>query len=138
MHFFFFFMLSLFLCVPTFLASGEMGGAYPAMTGLQATNPALQRNSVTMQPSYSEGVVDSNYLLGPGDYLDIMLENSYLSAKVYPDGSIIIEECGIVNVAGKTIAQAREEILKAVAKRYDPKYCFVQLAQMKKMIVNVM
>ncbi|PWL00168.1 polysaccharide biosynthesis/export family protein [Hallerella porci] len=138
MHFLKILMLSLFLCVPTILASEEMGGAYPAMTGLQTTNPAFQRNSVTMQPSYSEGVVDSNYLLGPGDYLDIMLENSYLSAKVYPDGSIIIEECGIVNVAGKTIAQAREEILKAVAKRYDPKYCFVQLAQMKKMIVNVM
>ena len=67
-----------------------------------------------------------------------MLENTYLSAKVYPDGSIVIEECGSVNVAGKTLAQAREDILKMVADRYNPKYCFVQLAQMKKMIVNVM
>ena len=116
-------------------AAGE--GGFAGITA--SSGPAtLQRNAVTMQPSYSEGVVDSSYVLGPGDYLDIMLENTYLSAKVYPDGSVIIEECGVVNVAGLTISQAREEILKAVAVRYNPKYCFVQLAQMKKMIVNVM
>lgn len=33
---------------------------------------------------------------------------------------------------GKTIAEAREEILKLVSTRYNPKYCFVQLAQLKK------
>ena len=128
-----------FVCFPAILFAAESGGsAYPSFSSMPQQSSSLQRNSVTMQPSYSEGVVDSNYILGPGDYLDIMLENTYLSAKVYPDGSIVIEECGSVNVAGKTLAQAREDILKMVADRYNPKYCFVQLAQMKKMIVNVM
>lgn len=107
-------------------------------SSLNSQTSSIQRNSVTMQPTYSEGLVDSSYKLGPGDYLDIMLENTYLSAKVYPDGNVVIEECGAVNVAGMTIAEAREEILKMVSKRYDPKYCFVQLAQLKKIIVNVM
>lgn len=98
----------------------------------------LQRNTETMQPSYSEGTVDSSYKLGPGDFLDIMLEDKYLAVQVYPDGNITIEECGSVYVAGKTLSEAREEILKVVSKRYNPQYCFVQLAQLKRFIVSVM
>lgn len=111
-----------------------------SLQALSASNAtaSVTRNTITMQPSYSEGVIDSSYKLGPGDYLDITLENTYLSVKVYPDGNIIIEECGAVNVAGKTLAEARKEILELVSKRYNPEYCFVQLAQLKKIIVNVM
>ncbi len=121
------------------LCSGLFAADVGAFSSIAASSPSpLQRNSVTMQPTYSEGLVDSTYKLGPGDYLDIMLENNYLSAKVYPDGNVVIEECGAVNVAGMTVAEARDAILKLASKRYDPKYCFVQLAQLKKIIVNVM
>lgn len=137
MHFLKFLIPSLILFgIPAFLCGAEPIGGLSALASTPSTS--FQRNSVTMQPTYSEGLVDSSYKLGPGDYLDIMLENTYLSVKVYPDGNVVIEECGSVNVAGKTIAEAREEILKIVAKRYNPKYCFVQLAQLKKIIVNVM
>lgn len=132
------FLLILF-CAPGALLAQETSQLQSLMTTSGTTaSVSLQRNSVTMQPTYSEGLVDSTYKLGPGDYLDIMLENTYLSAKVYPDGTIVIEECGTLNVAGMTMAEAREAILKLVAKRYDPKYCFVQLSQLKKIIVNVM
>lgn len=128
-------ILAIFLLLCTDLFSADIS----AFSSVTTNSPSsFQRSSVTMQPTYSEGLVDSTYKLGPGDYLDIMLESNYLSAKVYPDGNIVIEECGSVNVAGKTIAEAREEILKLVSTRYNPKYCFVQLAQLKKIIVNVM
>lgn len=130
----FFGLAILFFCMASFAADL---GSFQTLSQ-SAIPSAVTRNSVTMQPSYSEGVVDSSYKLGPGDYLDITLENTYLSVKVYPDGSIIIEECGSLNVAGMTLSEAREAILKLVSKRYDPKYCFVQLAQLKKIIVNVM
>ncbi|HOG69168.1 MAG TPA: polysaccharide biosynthesis/export family protein, partial [Fibrobacteraceae bacterium] len=62
-----------------------------------------------------EGVIDSSYKLGPGDYLDIMLEQDFFSLQILSDGSIAIEECGIVQIAGKTLAEAREEIVKVAS-----------------------
>ena len=96
------------------------------------------RSSVAMEPSFAESPVDSNYVLGPGDFLDLMLEENYLSVQVYPDGSVAIEECGGVVVGGKTLAEARELILDLVAKRYKRDQCFVQLAALKKFKVNAM
>lgn len=127
-----------YCAVNAFAISGDASYSASQLLENSGTGGSLSRNSIVMTPATSEGVVDSNYKLGPGDYLDIVLEDTYLSVQVYPDGAIIINECGSVNVAGKTIAEAREAILQIVAKRYNPKYCFVQLAQMKKFKVNVM
>ena len=96
------------------------------------------RSSVAMQPATAESPVDSSYVLGPGDFLDLMLEENYLSVQVYPDGSVAIEECGGVVVGGKTLAEARELILDLVSKRYKRDQCFVQLAALKKFKVNAM
>ncbi|WP_173366171.1 polysaccharide biosynthesis/export family protein [uncultured Fibrobacter sp.] len=96
------------------------------------------RSSVALTPAYAEATVDSSYILGPGDFLDLMLENAYLSVQVYPDGSVAIEECGSVNVGGKTLAEARELILDLAAKRFKREECFVQLAALKKYKVNAM
>ena len=133
--------ISLFLvsCFSALLWAGESGNMNSLSSTLSVSaNGTLTRNSTVMTPSYSEGMVDSTYLLGPGDFLDIMLEDTYLSVQVYPDGSVAIDECGVVNVGGKKLSEARTEILKIVAKRYNPQYCFVQLAQLKKFRVNVM
>ncbi len=133
--------VSLFLITifSAFLWAGDGTGMDALSSKLSASaNETLTRNAVVMTPAYSESVVDSSYLLGPGDFLDIMLEDTYLSVQVYPDGSVAIDECGVVNVGGKTISQARSEILKIVAKHYNPQYCFVQLAQLKKFRVSVM
>ena len=96
------------------------------------------RSSIALEPAFAEVSVDSSYVLGPGDFLDIMLEENYLSVQVYPDGSVAIEECGAVNVGGKTLAEARELILDLAAKRYKRDQCFVQLAVLKKFKVNAM
>ena len=96
------------------------------------------RSSVALQPSFSEVPVDSSYILGPGDFLDLMLEDNYLSVQVYPDGTVAIEECGAVKVGGHTLAEAREMILDLAAKRYKREQCFVQLAALKKFKVNAM
>ena len=96
------------------------------------------RSSIALTPTYAEISVDSSYVLGPGDFLDLMLEDNYLSVQVYPDGSIAVEECGAVNVGGKTFAEARELIMELVSKRYKREYCFVQLAALKRFKVNAM
>ena len=101
-------------------------------TGLPA------RSVISLDPSFAEVAVDSSYKLGPGDFLDLMLEDNYLSVQVGPDGSIAIEECGVVNIGGKTLAEARELILELVSKRFKRDMCFVQLASLKRFKVNAM
>ncbi len=96
------------------------------------------RSNVALTPTYAEVAVDSNYVLGPGDFLDLMLEDQYLSVQIYPDGSLSVEECGAVNVGGKTLSEARQLILDMVSKRYKREFCFVQLSVLKKFRVNAM
>ena len=123
------------LCVSVFADDDlfQSSGAFSAKKG-----GISSRSSAALQPSFSEVPVDSTYILGPGDFLDLMLEDNYLSLQVYPDGSVAIEECGAVVVGGKTLAEARELILDLAAKRYKRDQCFVQLAALKKFKVNAM
>lgn len=100
--------------------------------------PVSSRGNVSLQPNIAEGAIDSLYELGPGDFLDIFLENAYFSVQVNPDQTIIIEEVGAIEVGGKTFYEAKKEILDKVASRYDIRYCYVQLAKLKSFKVNVM
>lgn len=96
------------------------------------------RGNVSLQPVYMESMVDSSYVLGPGDFLDLFLENTYFSAQVNPDGTIAIDECGSVAVGGKTLQEAKKAILKQTSTKFDPKYSFVQLSRLKTFKVSVM
>ena len=109
-----------------------LGKGYVIGEGISA------RGAASLTPMYAEMAVDSNYVLGPGDFLDLMLEDKYLSIQIYPDGSVAIEECGAVNVGGKTFGEAQKLILDLVAKKYKREFCFVQLAALKKFRVNAM
>lgn len=123
----------LFICISAF--------AEPSMLGTSFSSPSKNfsvRGNASLQPAFAEVQVDSSYVLGPGDFLDLMLEDRYLSVQVYPDGSVAIEECGSVVVGGKTLSEARELILNLVSKYFNREYCFVQLAALKKFRVNVM
>ena len=114
------------------------GNPYLSSSLTGGTSTIAPRSNVALSPAYAENPVDSTYLLGPGDFLDIGLENNYLTVQVYPDGSVAIEECGSVNVLGKTLAEAREMILELVSKRYKREFCYVQLSVLKRFRVNIM
>lgn len=129
------FIATILLLALSAFADGE---AYLNSTLMGGSNAPSPRNSATLAPSYAENPVDSSYKLGPGDILDIGLENNYLAVQVYPDGNVAIEECGTVNVLGKSIDEARELILDLVSKRYKREYCFVQLSVLKRFRVNIM
>lgn len=119
-------------CALSFSATLPSGVTGVTQQGIQP------RSSVTLAPAYSEVPVDSTYKLGPGDFLDIGLENNYLTVQIYPDGYVAIEECGSVKVAGKTLAEARELILDLASKRYKREYCYVQLSALKRFRASIM
>jgi protein involved in polysaccharide export with SLBB domain len=131
----FLFLLIAFCGVLGFAAEG--GFLSSSFTKQNATNNS-SRSTIAMEPASAEVPVDSSYVLGPGDFLDLMLEERYLSVQISPDGTVAIEECGVVTVGGKTLSEAREIILELVSKRYKVEYCFVQLAALKKFRVNAM
>ena len=133
------FFVYLFLaCVCAFASDSMFGNSTSAKSLVIGGEGASTRGAASLTPMYAEMAVDSNYVLGPGDFLDIMLEEKYLSIQVYPDGNVAIEECGAVNVNGKTLAEAQRLILDLVSKRYKRELCFVQLAAMKRFRVNAM
>ena len=124
-------------CVCAFASESIFGGSSVGKS-LVLGEGASTRGAASLTPMYAEMAIDSNYVLGPGDFLDLMLEDKYLSVQVYPDGGVAVEECGAVNVNGKTLAEAQRLILDLVSKRYKREYCFVQLAAMKRFRVNAM
>ena len=132
-----FFVYLILACVCAF-ASDSMFGNSGATRGIVLGEGNSTRGAASLTPMYAEVTVDSSYVLGPGDFLDLMLEDKYLSIQVYPDGNVAIEECGAVNVGGKTFGEAQKLILDLVSKRYKREYCFVQLAALKKFRVNAM
>ena len=132
-----FFVCILLVCVYAFAADSMFGNSGSAK-GLVLGDGPSQRGAAALSPMFIEKAVDTNYVIGPGDFLDLMLEDKYLAVQVYPDGSVAVEECGSVNVGGKTFGEAQRLILDLVSKRYKREYCFVQLAALKKFRVNIM
>jgi len=133
-------MRSFFVCI---LLACVYAAAESMFSGNSAGRVVLgegvsTRGNASLTPMYAEMAVDSNYVLGPGDFLDLMLEDKYLSIQVYPDGNVAVEECGAVHVGGKTFGEAQKLILDLVSKRYKREFCFVQLAALKKFRVNAM
>jgi len=127
-------LILIFLLCSSVLAEGDL---FSSAT-LSKRGGLASRSSIALQPAFAETSVDSSYVLGPGDFLDLMLEENYVSVQVAPDGTIAIEECGVVSIGGKTLLEARELILDLVSKRYKRDMCFVQLVSLKKFRVNAM
>jgi len=136
MRSFFVSILLAFVCA--FASDSMFGNASTSAKSLVLGDGSSTRGTVALTPMFAEMAVDSNYVIGPGDFLDLMLEDKYLSIQVYPDGNVAVEECGAVNVGGKTFGEAQKLILDLVAKRYKREYCFVQLAALKKFRINAM
>ncbi len=132
-----FFVFLFLACVSAFASESIFSGS-GSKNFVIGDGGASTRSAASLTPMYAEMAVDSNYVLGPGDFLDLMLEEKYLSIQVYPDGNVAVEECGAVNVNGKTLAEAQRLILDLVSKRYKRELCFVQLAAMKRFRVNAM
>ena len=62
-----------------------------------------------------------NYILGPGDELNITLSGlneTEIDAKLTRDGSIKVEYVGLISLTGLTIEQAKQRIFARMAKSY--------------------
>ena len=96
-----------------------------------------QRDQMVQNPINLETSVDSNYVIGPGDFFEIIFPTGIDGLQVSPEGTIAIQGCGLVNVNNIPLYEAKRKILDKLKGRYDQKYIGVHLVQLRRFIVNV-
>lgn len=90
-----------------------------------------QRNPIAQQPLNLPRVVDSTYIVGPGDFFEILTLKGLDVVQISPEGNVSIPECGFVFVDGLQLKDAKAKILELLNTKYDAKYTRVQLVHMK-------
>jgi len=96
-----------------------------------------QRGGAAQNPVYLEEPVDSNYIVGPGDFFEILLPSGQDGLQVSPEGTVALQGCGLVYVNGLKLSEAKQRILEKLKNRYDQKFIGVHLVQLRRFVVNV-
>jgi len=96
-----------------------------------------QRDQIVQSPVNLETSVDSNYVIGPGDFFEIFFPTGIDGLQVSPEGTIAIQGCGLVNVNNIPLHEAKRKILDKLKSRYDHRYIGVHLVQLRKFLVNI-
>lgn len=100
----------------------------------------FNNKELTFEPNMNIAT-PQNYRLGPGDavYIDIYgASQKTVEATVTPDGTIVIEGFGPVQVSGLTVAQANARLKTTLGARYRSSKVRLTVGQTKTIIVNVM
>jgi len=102
-----------------------------------ATGP-IRKDPLSMQTMYIESPVDSNYTLGPGDIVDVIIDDHYtMTTGVAADGRLSIDGIGAINVNNMTLLNAQRAFNKLGSQKFPKDYCQLQLAQLKRFKVGV-
>jgi protein involved in polysaccharide export with SLBB domain len=95
------------------------------------------RDLVVQNPVFLESPIDSNYIIGPGDFFEILLPNGNEALQVSPEGKLAIQGCGLVEVSDLKLFEAKQRILEKLKTRYDHRFTGVHLIQLRRFAVNV-
>jgi protein involved in polysaccharide export with SLBB domain len=96
-----------------------------------------QRDGAAQIPVNLENPIDSNYIIGPGDFFEILLPNGNEGLQVSPEGTVAIHGCGLVDVKGLKLFEAKRKILEKLKSRYDQRFIGVHLIQLRRFVVNI-
>ena len=78
-----------------------------------------------------EAVDEAEYIVGPGDYFQVVTGSKSEFVSVNPEGFVILESAPPIHVALMTLVQAKREIQKTLATQYKGDWIHVSLAQAK-------
>ncbi|MDR3001819.1 MAG: SLBB domain-containing protein [Fibromonadaceae bacterium] len=138
-----FFALFLFFAF-SFANATESAGSLMASSPAIGTLPRFyddqlirQSNVITQTPVNLEGPIDSNYIIGPGDFFEILIPNAREIVQVSPEGTIAIYDFGLIKVSDLELFEAKQLILERMKNRYDKRFIGIHLVQLRKYLVNV-
>ena len=100
----------------------------------------FNNKELTFEPNMNIAT-PQNYRLGPGDvvYIDIYgASQKTVEATVTPDGTVVMEGFGPVQVNGLTVAQANARLKSTLGARYSSSKVRLTVGQTKTIMVNVM
>jgi len=120
-------------------ATGMPQPAQPATPNAPSASPATTGPSITTVPSGTP--IPSDYVIGPGDVLQITVwKNETLSrvAPVRPDGKISMPLLHDISAAGLTAMQLRDKISKALSEFLPNPEVAVAVTEVRSMRVSVL
>ena len=100
----------------------------------------FNNEDLTFEPNMNIATPD-NYVLGAGDavFVDIYgASQKTVQETVSPDGFVVIEDFGPIQVAGLTVAQANSRVRSQLGKRYSSSKIRLSVGQTRTIVVNVM
>ena len=100
----------------------------------------FQNDELTFEPAMNLAT-PQNYVLGPGDviYIDVYgASQKNEEVTVSPDGYVVIEDFGPIQVSGLTVEQATARVRSQLGARYNSSKINVSLGQTRTITVNVM
>ena len=100
----------------------------------------FNNKDLTFEPAMNIATPQS-YVLGPGDAVSVDVygaSQKTFDCTVSPDGQIIIEGCGPIQVGGLTVAAAKARIRSTLGSRYSSSRISLSLGQTRTISVNVM
>ena len=93
-----------------------------SMPQFQSQEAKYQRASTVQEPIDIEGPIDSTYLVGPGDYFEVLLPKGVDVVQVSPEGNVSVVGCGIVKVDSLPLYQAKAAIMSLLLTKYEEKF----------------
>ena len=109
-----------------------------SMPQFQSQEAKYQRASTVQEPIDIEGPIDSTYLVGPGDYFEVLLPKGVDVVQVSPEGNVSVVGCGIVKVDSLPLYQAKAAIMSLLLTKYEEKFVQVQIVKIKKIHASVL
>ena len=100
----------------------------------------FNNKDLTFEPSMNIATPQS-YVLGPGDAVSVDVygaSQKTFNCTVSPDGQIVIEDFGPINVGGLSISQAKARIRSTLGARYRSSRINLSLGQTRTITINVM
>ena len=100
----------------------------------------FNNEDLTFEPNMNIATPE-NYVLGPGDavFVDIYgASQKTFQETITPDGFIVVEDFGPIQVAGLTVSQANNRVRNQLGARYSSSKIRLSVGQTRTIVVNVM
>ena len=129
------FLIFAFFASAVFAADASFTSSLPQFQGQDAK---FQRTTTVQEPIDIEGSIDSTYIVGPGDYFEILTPKGIDVVQVSPEGNVSVAGCGIAKVDSLQLSQAKAAILNLLLAKFDEKFVQVQIVKMRKVHVSAL
>ncbi len=100
----------------------------------------FNRRDLTFEPEMNIATPQS-YVLGPGDIVNIDVwgaSRDNISTTISPDGTITVENGGVIELSGLTVAQAKQRLRSRLGSFYQNSNIQMTLGQTRTITVHVM